>query len=57
MTVEMPSNPVLARRRAGVLLHPTALPGVSGKLGAAGKNVDADFQAKGFQINLPRKKK
>ncbi|MEC8554034.1 MAG: ThuA domain-containing protein [Planctomycetota bacterium] len=24
---------------------------------AAGKNVDADFQAKGFQINLPRKKK
>ena len=37
MTVEMPSNPVLARRRAGVLLHPTALPGVSGKLGAAAR--------------------
>ncbi|ERS12099.1 4-alpha-glucanotransferase [Marinobacter sp. EN3] len=37
MTVDMPPNPVLARRRAGVLLHPTALPGTSGKLGAAAR--------------------
>ena len=49
MTVEMPSNPVLARRRAGVLLHPTALPGVSGKLGAAARQF-VDVLAEAGQI-------
>jgi 4-alpha-glucanotransferase len=29
---------ILSRRRAGVLLHPTALPGANGPLGAAARN-------------------
>ncbi len=33
MTDRLPPIPVFTRRRAGVLLHPTALPGCHGKLG------------------------
>lgn len=33
MSYRLPPVPVFSRRRAGVLLHPTALPGIHGKLG------------------------
>lgn len=38
MIQELRRNPVLNRRRAGVLLHPTALPGAYGKLGASARD-------------------
>ncbi|HLT14332.1 MAG TPA: 4-alpha-glucanotransferase [Marinobacter sp.] len=37
MTERLPAIPVFTRRRAGVLLHPTALPGTTGKLGESAR--------------------